>query len=104
MSKKKIRTCCLVIDASIAEAAGTTGRPHPNAALCRDFLDAVRSICYRMAWSETITAEWDKHKRGFAARWLVSMERIGKLRRVQDESLAELREAIREHSKDRYVV
>jgi len=32
------------------------------------------------------------------------MRRIGKLRPVQDESLAEFREAIHEHSSDRHVV
>jgi hypothetical protein len=104
MSKKRIRTRCLVIDASVAEAAGTTARPHPNAAHCRGFLDAVRGICHRVAWSETITSEWDRHKRGFAGQWLLSMRRIGKLRRVQDEKDEPLREAIAAHSQDPRVV
>lgn len=104
MSKKRARTCCLVIDASIAEAAGTSERSHPNAARCRDFLAAVRNNCHRMAWSEPIVAEWDKHKRGFAALWLVSMRNLRKLRHVQDETWGELREAIEAHSKDQNVV
>jgi hypothetical protein len=104
MSKKNLRTHCLVIDASIAEAAGTSERGHPNAARCRAFLVAVRSICHRMAWSEAIVAEWNKHTRDFAAQWLVSMRNLRKLRRVQHEMLQELREAIQEHSKNRNVV
>jgi hypothetical protein len=101
MSKKEIQTCCLVIDASIAKAAGTGDRPPTIAANCRVFLEAVWRICYRMAWSEAITAEWEKHKRGFAAKWLVSMRSKRKLLRVRDdESLTELCNAIREHSKD----
>jgi hypothetical protein len=104
MTKKKIPSRCLVIDASIAEAAGTTEPRHPNAAICREFLTAVRRICHRVAWSEAITAEWEKHKRAFAAQWLVSMRSIGKLRPVRDESVQELREAIQEHSTDSNVV
>jgi hypothetical protein len=104
MSKKTIRTYCLVIDASIAEAAGTSEPPHPNAARCRDFLVVVRNTCHRLAWSEAIAAEWNKHQRGFAVQWLVSMRNLRKLRRVEDETLEELREAIEEHSKDPHVV
>jgi hypothetical protein len=94
MSKKKSPTYCFVIDASIAEAAGR----------CRDFLAAVRNICHRMAWSEAISAEWDRHKKGFAVQWLVSLTNLRKLRYVQDETQKELREAIEQQSKDRGTV
>jgi hypothetical protein len=104
MSKKRAQTYCLVIDASVARTCGTMERREPNAEHCRNFLDAVRSVCHRIAWSETITAEWDRHKRDFAARWLVSMRNLRKLRPVQDERLEELRQAIEEHSKDQNVI
>ena len=104
MSKKKLPTRCLVIDASIAEAAGTSQRSHPNAARCREFLVAVRNICHRMAWSEAIVAEWNKHMRSFAVQWLVSMRNLRKLRPVQRETLQELRQATQEHSKNPNVV
>lgn len=104
MSKKKIRTCCLVIDASIAFAAGTLESRHPTGERCRDFLITVRGVCHRMAWSEAIKAEWDKHQSPFAAQWLVSMMNLQKLRPVKDELSEELRNAIEEHSEDQNVV
>ncbi len=104
MSKKQVPTFCFVIDASIAEAAGTTEPPHLAAKCCRDFLISVRSVCHRMAWSQAIKAEWDKHKRGFATQWLVTMRNLRKLRPVQNAQLADLREAISEHSDDQGVV
>jgi len=104
MSKKKIRTCCLVIDASIAHAAGTLESRHPTGARCRDFLIRVRGVCHRMAWSEAISAEWNKHQSPFAAQWLVSMMNLQKLRPVKDELSEDLREAIAGHSEDQNVV
>jgi hypothetical protein len=104
MSKKKIERRCLVIDACIVEAAGTVGSGYVTGARCREFLSAVRNLCHRIAWSEAIEAEWNKHQRAFAAQWLVSMRKLRKLRPVREETLEELREAIEEHSKDRNVV
>ena len=104
MSKKRIHTCCLVIDASIAEAAGTVESGHITGVRCREFLTAVRNLCHRIAWSEAIEAEWNKHQRAFAAGWLVSMRNLRKLRPLREETLKELREAIEEHSPDRNVV
>jgi hypothetical protein len=97
MSKKRIRTYCLIIDASVAKAAGTQ---HQIAHLCSDFLNSVRSICHRMAWTERIKAEWDKHRSPFAAQWLVSMMQLRKLQSVKDQPLDELRNAIESHSSD----
>jgi hypothetical protein len=57
-----------------------------------------------MAWSEALASEWDKHMRGFAAQWLRTMVKLGKLRAVQDEQLPALRQAIEDHSEDRTVV
>lgn len=100
MSKKRTPTRCLVLDASVARAAGTLETQHPTGALCRDFLMAVRSVCHRMAWSEAIRAEWDEHQSAFAGTWLVSMMTLRKLRPVREEPVEELRETIRGHSKD----
>lgn len=76
----------------------------PTATRCRDFLFAVRGICHRMAWSKAIKDEWDQHQSLFAAQWLGTMMKLEKLRPVKDEEVEELREAIKEHSKDRNVV
>jgi hypothetical protein len=104
MSKKRIKSCCLVIDASIGHAAGTLASPSPDARRCSDFLIAVRSVCHRMAWSEPIKAEWDRHQSRFTVQWLVTMMNLNKLRPVKDELHAELRNAIAEHSTDQNVI
>jgi hypothetical protein len=104
MSKKKVESYCLVIDACLAEAAGSSDHPPPAGARCRDFLMAVLGASHRVAWSESLASEWDKHMRHFAAQWLRTMTKMNKLRPVTDERLHDLREAIEEHSEDRAVV
>lgn len=104
MSRKRTKTCCLVIDASIAQAAGTLASSAPIGIRCSEFLNAVRGVCHRMAWSESIKAEWDEHQSPSAAQWLVTMMNLKKLRPVRDAPLEELRQAIEEHSKDQNCV
>lgn len=94
MSRKRIRTHCLVVDASVARAAGKLEAQHPTGIVCRDFLMTVRGVCHRIAWNQSIKAEWDRHRSGFAADWLVSMMNLKKLRPVRDDPLEELRAAI----------
>lgn len=103
MSKKrKSRTVpsqCLVIDASIAGAAGSAESVHPTGIACRDFLLTVRKVCHRMAWTSAIKAEWDRHQTKFAMTWLVSMQSLRKLRMDIDEAeISEIRDAVREKS------
>ena len=62
----------LVIDASIARAAGDTSN-HPTAQNCREFLQAVLSICHRMVLTTPIQEEWNKHQSRFARTWRKSM-------------------------------
>jgi hypothetical protein len=104
MSKKNIPTCSIVIDASIAEAAGSVASPPPSAELCREFLMAVRGSGHRLAWSLAIKAEWDRHIRLFAEKWLASMVKLRKVRVVQDEAHELLREAIQTHPNDPFIV
>ena len=69
MSKKRSRV--LVIDASVARAAGET--EHPVSSACRRFLRAVLEICHRVAVNEEIRAEWQKHQSRFTRKWRRSM-------------------------------
>jgi hypothetical protein len=103
MSKKPVRSRCLVIDASVAGAAGPMGARHPSAASCRDFLVAVRGLGHRMAWSPAVKAEWERRQSAFALQWRVSMTNLNKLRHVKDEPVEELREAIEGDSEDKHV-
>jgi len=103
MSKKRTMTCCLVIDASIAFAAGKLESGNPQATCCREFLETVRRVCHRMAWSEAIKVEWDRRQNSFAAAWRASMMSLRKLHPVKDEWSEELRTAIEGHSDDQHV-
>jgi hypothetical protein len=68
----KVRSRVLVIDASIARAAGETSM-HPTSRNCREFLQAVLNLCHRMAMTEAIQAEWNQHQSRFARGWRTSM-------------------------------
>jgi hypothetical protein len=62
----------LVIDASIARAAGEVSM-HPTSRDCRELLEAVLKVCHRMAMTDPIKEEWKRHQSRFARRWQVSM-------------------------------
>jgi len=68
----KVRSIRLVIDASIAMAAGETSM-HPTSRNCREFLQSVLSICHSMVLTRPIQEEWNKHQSGFARKWRASM-------------------------------
>jgi len=61
----KVRSRVLVIDASIARAAGDVSM-HPTSRNCRDFLQAVLDTCHRMALTTPIKEEWNRHQSRFA--------------------------------------
>jgi hypothetical protein len=104
MSHKTVPSVCFVIDASIARAAGPPESKHPTGMLCREFLQKIRSICRRVAWNDSIKAEWEKHQSAFARTWFVSMFNLRKVRLVPNETDERFREAIRGHSSDAGVV
>jgi hypothetical protein len=47
-----------------------------------------------MAWTESIKAEWDKHRSIFAMQWRTAMESMGKVRDLQVNESADLRNEI----------
>ncbi len=59
----------LVIDASVARAAGDEGATYPKSVHCRDFLQAGLKICHQVVMTPAIKAEWDKHQSKFALTW-----------------------------------
>ncbi|MDY6805348.1 MAG: hypothetical protein SXA11_16275 [Cyanobacteriota bacterium] len=61
----------LVIDASVARAAGD--KDAPTSQNCRDFLTAVKDICHQLVMTPEIKKEWDKHQSTFTQRWRSSM-------------------------------
>jgi hypothetical protein len=86
----KVRSQSLVIDASVARAAGPEVAVHPTAKHCRDFLLGVVEICHRLVFTPAIEAEWNDHQSGFARRWRRSMFAKKKIDRIEvpaDETL-----------------
>jgi hypothetical protein len=67
----KLPSGVLVIDASIAKAAGET--LHTTSRNCREFLLAVLDICHRMVLTNPIQDEWNRHQSRFARQWRKSM-------------------------------
>lgn len=82
----------IVVDASVARAAGESGKPQPEA--CRQSLLAILNHGYRLAMSAPLRAEWMKPRSDnalpyaslFALRWLTQMQSAG---RVEEITLAE---------------
>jgi hypothetical protein len=84
----------IVIDCSIAQAAGTENAVHPTAKHCRDFLLAVLHICHRMVYSSAIKDEWDRHQSSFARKWRTEMFARKKIDRVVSPEDDELQEKL----------
>lgn len=63
----------LVIDASVARAAGGEQATYPASVFCRDCLLAVRDGGHDFVRTPEIMEEWKKHRSRFAATWLNSM-------------------------------
>ncbi|XXT19398.1 hypothetical protein WME94_55160 [Sorangium sp. So ce429] len=63
----------LVIDASVARAAGGEGATFPLSKHCRDVLKTVLDVCHRAVMPASIRDEWNKHQSVFATRWRVAM-------------------------------
>jgi len=86
-------SAALVIDASIARAAGLT--EHPVSSACRSFLQEVLNICHRVVMTPEISQEWNKHRSNFAFRWRASMTARKKVVRPGPIEDAGLRQTVR---------
>jgi len=91
MAKAKALSTVLVIDCSIAHAAGPEDAEHPTSKRCRDFLLAVLRICHRIGMSPAIANEWKRHRSGFARQWLVSMHARKKVMAINADDDVRLR-------------
>jgi hypothetical protein len=88
----KVRSQSLVIDASVAQAAGPEGATHPIAKHCRDFLLTTADVSHRMIFTPAIEEEWNAHQSDFARRWRRSMfarKKIDRLEVVADNTFRE---------------
>ena len=64
----------LVVNASVARAAGGEGATASVSISCTEFLETFRDECsHRIVMTPELSAEWDEHQSKFAAGWLKSM-------------------------------
>ncbi len=70
----------LVVDASVAGAAGAATATAPVSTLCRDFLKTLReeTRC-RVVMPPELKDEWEEHTSRFARRWLTAMTSQGRV-------------------------
>jgi predicted nucleic acid-binding protein len=67
MKKKKL----LVVDASVARAAGYS--EHPTSSACRQILMDILNICHSVALNPELRREWQQHQSRFTYKWRASM-------------------------------
>jgi hypothetical protein len=72
----------LVIDASVASAAGQTMAPASRR--CREFLQAFLCISHRAAMTPLLREEWKRHQSLFARARLAAVTSEGKVQAVPD--------------------
>jgi hypothetical protein len=99
----KIRSRSLIVDASIARAAGPEGSTHPTSRHCRVCLLAVLEVCHHLVMTEAIREEWDEHRSGFARAWLVSMFARRKVDRLDVAADSVFRERVTRAAPDEAV-
>jgi len=83
-----LKCSSIVVDASIAQAAGAT--EHPTSRACRAFLEAIRSGSLSLVFGSELHAEWKTHRSRFARQWLTSMyagRRVVRLQSIGDPLL-----------------
>jgi len=93
----------IVVDVSVAFAAGDSGKPQPQA--CRQVLTAIRDHDHRVAMSPDVFDEWmklTKSKAGtprsyasiIAIQWLKDMRSSGRVDDIELETNSELRQRV----------
>ncbi|MFN2453241.1 MAG: hypothetical protein ABR577_03375 [Pyrinomonadaceae bacterium] len=80
----------IVVDASIARAAGGEGATFPRSKTCRDFLRPFLNSTHHVVMTDEIEEEWNKHQSGFAHTWrkaMVSRRRLETIEIIVDDHL-----------------
>jgi hypothetical protein len=91
----------VLVDANIARSA-TDPANHPTTRRClvvaKILLD--RNSQSGLAMTPCLQEEWRKHATRYMTRWLASMESKGRIKRVRDEVVSDLRTAIKNVNSD----
>jgi hypothetical protein len=94
----------LVIDASVARAAGPKEATYPTSKQCRDFLQVTLHKGHRFVMTPEIREEWERHQSGIARRWRTAMVQKGRLvflENLADEKIRDQIDADDANEKDR---
>jgi hypothetical protein len=73
----------IVVDASIARAAGEESATFPDSKNARDCLKCILANKHSLVSSPELWAEWRKHQSRFASLWLTRMHARRLVRRIQ---------------------
>lgn len=83
----------LVVNASVARAAGGKGATASVSINCTEFLETFRDECpHHIVMTPELSEEWNAHQSNFAARWLKSMiarKRFDYIAPPQDTALSD---------------
>ena len=83
----------LVVNASVARAAGGKGATASVSINCTEFLEIFRDECpHHIVMTPELPEEWNAHQSNFAARWLKSMiarKRFDYITPPQDTALSD---------------
>lgn len=88
MAKRKSKR--LVIDTSVARAAGARDAIDTRSKQCRDLLTHILTICHQVVMTPELRDEWQKHQSHFTNAWRVAMVARKKMFFVDPPAYAEL--------------
>jgi hypothetical protein len=88
----KQKTNGIVVDASVARAAG--GTAHPVSSACRGFLNKMRDGDVALVMTDALLAEWKRHRSGFARTWQGSMHARRRVTHLSAVERPDLRAAL----------
>ena len=80
----------LVIDASIANAAGGLGKEDQGSTMCTNFLESVSNHDYYMVITRAISEEWNAHCTYYSYKWrnkMVGRKRVKTLGKADNPEL-----------------
>ena len=98
----------IVVDASIACAAGGEKAIDRTSVACTAFLEEIASICHQIVMTDDLFREWDEHASRHATEWFYDMfNKKGKVYKIEEHDLVpcEIAEPISaELEKDKHLI
>jgi hypothetical protein len=85
-----------VIDTTIARSYCES--THPTSTHCREFLNAVRDLEFRVVMTDGLLEEWKRHRSKIFRTWLTSMFGRKLVARIKDVENASLRQKIKKYA------